>query len=233
MDISVILPSYNEEKYIEPCLKALSEQDYKGNYEIIVSDATSTDRTIEIAEKYADKVVVDKKCTISYGREMGARASKYPLLAYTDSDTLAAKDWLTKISKNFDDEKTVGVHGKILPSDGNRVEWGFSKYAIPPYSHFMIAINKPAIPGSNFAMRRWAWEKAGGFDVSLVTGEDVNMGARIKKYGKFRYDPKAIVYVSTRRVRKWGYAKMLSYYAIETVRLQFFGKASEDYEVVR
>ena len=52
MDISVIIPTYNEEKYVGTCLRSLSNQDYQGKYEIIISDGSSTDRTVEIARRY-------------------------------------------------------------------------------------------------------------------------------------------------------------------------------------
>lgn len=233
MDISVVIPAYNEEKYIGKCLKTLSKQDFRGNYEIIVSDGSSTDRTVKIAKRYADRVIVDRKSTIAYGRQVGSLAAKYPILAYTDADTRIPPNWLSKLSESFQDESVVGVHGKILPLDGNRIENDFCKYVIPPYSRFMVQINMPSVPGSNFAIRRWAFDKVGGFNTQLVTSEDVDICSRVKTLGRFLYNPDAIVYVSTRRVREWGYLKMISHYTSNAIMTYAFGKPRTDYEPVR
>ena len=58
--ISIIIPTLNEEKYIERCLKSLKNQSFR-NFEIIVSDSYSTDDTVKIAKKYGAKVVLTKK----------------------------------------------------------------------------------------------------------------------------------------------------------------------------
>jgi glycosyltransferase involved in cell wall biosynthesis len=233
MGISVVIPTYNEEKYIERCLKSLSKQDYDGKYEIIVSDGNSTDKTVQIARKYADRVIVDKKHTISYGRQAGSIAAKYPILAYTDADTFIPSDWLSKISESMMDENVVGAHGMLLPLDGTRIEEDFCRYVIPPYSKFMVHINKPSVPGSNFAIKKCAFDKVGGFNIDLVTGEDVDICARIKTLGRFIYNPDAVVYVSTRRVREWGYLKMLSHYTSNTIKIHAFGRPRTDYDPIR
>ena len=233
MDISVIIPTYNEEKYVGTCLRSLSNQDYQGRYEIIISDGSSTDRTVEIARRYGARVVVDKKDTISFGRQAGSRAARYPILAYTDADTSIPSDWLTQLSKSLQDKHVVGVHGKLLPLDGNRFENDFCNYVLPPYSKFMVQINKPSVPGSNFAIRRWAFDKVKGFNTKLVTSEDVDICNRIKSLGKFVYNQDAVVYVSTRRVREWGYLKMLSYYTSCTIKYHTKGAANTNYDPIR
>lgn len=233
MGISVIIPTYNEEKYIETCLRSLESQDFSGNYEVIVSDGSSTDGTIRIAERFADRVIVDRKDTIAYGRQVGSHAARYHVLAYTDADTFIPSDWLSNLASSLEDGRVVGVHGKLLPLDGNRLENDFCKYVLPPYSQLMVNINKPSVPGSNFAVRKKAFNKVKGFNTKLVTGEDVDLCNRIKSLGKFVYNPDAVVYVSTRRVREWGYLKMLSFYTSNTLRYYTFGTAGKSYEPIR
>lgn len=233
MGISVIIPTYNEEKYIGTCLRSLTNQDYYGKFEVIISDGSSTDRTVEVAKRYGARVVVDKKDTISYGRQAGSLAAKYPILAYTDADTSIPSDWLTQLSKSLEDKHVVGVHGKLLPLDGNRFENDFCNYVLPPYSRFMIQINKPSVPGSNFAIRRWAFNKVNGFNTKLVTSEDVDICNRIKSLGRFVYNQDAVVYVSTRRVREWGYLKMFSYYTTNAIKYHTSGQANTGYDPIR
>ncbi len=73
--ISVVIPAYNEENYIEACLKSLRNQKTNVPYEIVVCDNNSTDRTVEIAKKYADKVVYERRQGIGYARNKGVSAS--------------------------------------------------------------------------------------------------------------------------------------------------------------
>lgn len=233
MDISVIIPTYNEEKYIETCLTSLECQDFSGNFEVIVSDGSSTDDTVRIASGHADRVLVDRKDTIAFGRQAGAHAARYPVLAFTDADTYIPPDWLGNLASSLEESRVVGVHGKLLPLDGNRFENDFCKYVLPPFSQFMVNINKPSVPGSNFAVRKKAFNRVRGFNTRLVTAEDVDLCNRIKKFGRFAYNPEAIVYVSTRRIREWGYLKMISFYTSNTIRYHAKGSVSRYFEPVR
>lgn len=233
MDISVVIPAYNEEKYIERCLKSLQRQKFGGNYEVIVSDDSSTDATASLAEKYADRVITHPKSTISQGRQVGASAAKYEVLAFTDADTFISPDWLAELASSLEGGRAVGVHGKLLPLDGTRLENHFCQYVLPPYSHFMVKINKPSVPGANFAVRRKAFEQVGGFNVRLSTGEDVELCNRLKNLGPILFNPAAVVYVSTRRIRKWGYMKTVSFHISNTLRLHALGYGQTEYEPVR
>ena len=230
MKVSIIVPTFNEEKYIGNCLHSLQEQDYDGDYEIIVSDSYSNDRTIQIAEKYADRIILSKKYTISYGRQVGAELASGDILVFTDADVIAPPDWLSQIVSNFEDKKTVGVHGLIIPYECKKYERVFCEKFFPSYSSVMVKLKHPSPPGSNMAVRRAAFEKVGGFDVDTVTGEDVLLAYKLKKLGKFKFDKGAVNYVSVRRLRSWGLKKYVSYYAKNTVLVHFFNKAMDGYE---
>jgi glycosyltransferase involved in cell wall biosynthesis len=140
MDISVVIPAFNEEKYIERCLKSLQRQQFGGNYEVIVSDDSSTDGTVKIAEKLADRVIAHPKTTISQGRQVGAEASKYDVIAFTDADTFIPPNWLSSLASSLEDGRAAGVHGNLMPLDGNRLESDFCRYVLPPYSKLMVRI---------------------------------------------------------------------------------------------
>ena len=233
MDISVVIPAYNEEKYLERCLKSLQRQQFGGNFEVIVSDDSSTDGTARLAETLADKVITHPKSTISQGRQIGADAAKYEVIAFTDADTFIPPNWLASLASSLEDEQAAGVHGNLMPLDGTRLENHFCRYVLPPYSSLMVKINKPSVPGANFAVKREAFKKVGGFNVRLSTGEDVELCNRIKSIGPIRFNPEAIVYVSTRRIRKWGYMKTVSFHISNTLRLHAFGSGEIEYEPVR
>jgi len=232
LDVSIIVPTFNEAEYIENCLKSLRNQDFKGTYEIIVSDSYSEDGTLEIAEKYADKVVLSKRYTIAFGRQVGAEVAEGGILVFTDADVIAPRNWLSQLVSNFDDSEVAGAHGLIVPYDGKKFEKVFCEKFFPVYSELMVKLKHPSPPGSNMAVRKNVFKKIRGFDVNTVTSEDVFLAYEVEKEGKFVFDKNAINYVSARRLRAWGYKKYISYYAKNTLLTHFFKKASKEYDKV-
>ena len=109
--ISVIIPTFNSERTLETCLKSIVNQDYpRRNLEIVVADGGSTDRTLEIAEEYADKVVMNPLRTGEAGKAVGARNAAGDLLAFIDSDNvLPRRDWFRRMVEPFEDPEIVGA----------------------------------------------------------------------------------------------------------------------------
>ncbi len=103
MKFSIIIPVYNGQETIKLCLDALLNQDYpKKDYEIIVINDCSTDKTKDILERYAKRIkVIDLKKNIGgiRARELGAKKAKYDTLALLDAYCIAKKDWLLTIKK--------------------------------------------------------------------------------------------------------------------------------------
>ena len=91
--ISIIIPAYNEEKYLPKLLECIKKQTYKG-YEIIVADAGSKDRTGQIAKKYGCKVV--KGGMPAVGRNNGAKVAKGNILLFLDADVQINRDFIKK-----------------------------------------------------------------------------------------------------------------------------------------
>lgn len=87
--VSVVIPAYNEERYLAACLTSLQKQTLK-NFETIVVDNNSTDKTAEIARRFGAKVVKELKQGIIPARERGFREAKAEIIARTDADTIVA-----------------------------------------------------------------------------------------------------------------------------------------------
>jgi glycosyltransferase involved in cell wall biosynthesis len=203
--VSVIVPTLNEEKYLGNCLKALKAQDYKGRFEIIVADGKSKDKTVEIAKKYADKVVIVNKKGVSAGRNGGAREAKGKILLFIDADTVAAFNLITELVKGFK-KGVVGVTCPILPLSANMSE--FLLYWF--YNQFMkksLQKKKPRVAGICCAYRKDAFEEVGGFDEKLKVLEDYDLSERISKLGEICCVDSTFVMTSPRRIRRWSKTK--------------------------
>ena len=211
MKLTVVIPALNEEKYIEKTLKSVREQTIKP--EIIVVDSGSSDKTVEIAEKYADKILIGKK-GIAYNRQIGAEAASGDIIVTTDADCVHPVDWLYNLSKYFKDENVVCVSGQTLPmiDEGNFLDFlcYFTSNLILKLANDLFG--KALFRGSNVAYRKEIFLKAGGYNTRLLAREDSELTRRFSKYGKTVFDMNVKVYTSMRRRQNLGWIKTMRYY---------------------
>lgn len=233
IDVSVIIPALNEEKYIEKCLNSVSHQRFFGTYEIIVADGASTDKTREIAKKYADKIVIEHTRTIAAGRQAGASVAEGKILVYTGADVIVPNYWLTRICAPFADKKTCAAFGSLMPYDGTEYDDFLCRFILLPLARIMNLIGFVYVYGDNMAFKRGAFEQIGGFNIRLVTAEDTDIMMRMKKFGPIEYVPAAQVYFSLRRIKKWGYPRYIAFHTLNFIRTHILGKAFDKYEPVR
>jgi glycosyltransferase involved in cell wall biosynthesis len=115
MDISIVVPFYNEEKYIEGCIKALLAQDYPADrYEIIMVNNNSADRSVEIVKRYPEVKLVSEKTPGDFAaRNRGIKESKGDVIAFTDSDTTPFSDWLQNIMSTLGNPKVEMIIGSL------------------------------------------------------------------------------------------------------------------------
>ncbi len=231
VDISIIIPTLNEERYIENTLKSIKKQKTNMDFEIIIADGYSKDKTVEIAERYVDMVVFEKKKTISAGRVKGMKSAKGKLLVSTDADVWMNENWLDKLVKPL--EKYAACIGKSCPLDGNVVENLFSEVILSPSSYVLSKTGMYLAGANNLAFTKEAYQKAGGFNPELVTAEDTDLIKRISKFGKIKYNKDAVVYVSMRRVRSWGYKKYALFHTNNFFSFHLKNKANGNYEPIR
>jgi cellulose synthase/poly-beta-1,6-N-acetylglucosamine synthase-like glycosyltransferase len=210
--VSVIVPTLNEEKFIENTLKALRNQDYP-RYEIIVSDGVSKDKTVEIAKKYADKVIVNKKRGVSVGRNEGARIAKGDVLLFLDADTIVSFNTIEELVKPFKRKKVIGSTCKIFPLSTKNLD----HLIMMIYNQFVqttIFLGWPQIPGICCAYRKDAFQKIGGFNEKMRFLEDYDLSERISKLGKIVFVKDTMVFTSFRRFEKWGRYKAVKSYLL-------------------
>ncbi|RLI97854.1 MAG: glycosyl transferase [Candidatus Aenigmatarchaeota archaeon] len=232
--VSIIVPTLNEEKYIENCLKSISNQDYDGKYEIIVSDGGSKDKTVKIARKYADKVIICEKRGISYGRNRGAKEAKGDILVFVDADTILLFDTISKLVKPFRKKKVVGSTCPVLPLSPKAGD--FLLYWIAnQFVSRSLKSSKPQVFGICCAYRKEAFERVNGFDERLKTLEDLDLAERISKLGEIVLVEDTFVLTSPRRIKKWGKTKAARKYLLGYLNYLLTGKgfSAKEYRPVR
>lgn len=195
--ISVIIPAYNEEAHIKKCLLSVMEQDFEGPYEIIVVDNGSADRTGSIAKRLGARVAVEPNKGIANALIKGVSEAKSDILVFTDADAEPPKNWLSLIAERFDrDPGLVAVGGPYNFYDAAKtVNVITSKVIVPAYK----LISGEFLPGVNMAVRKEAYEKAGGFDSHINWGQDIDISRRVGEFGKVHFDMKIVVPTSFRR----------------------------------
>ncbi|MDE1860552.1 MAG: glycosyltransferase [Candidatus Micrarchaeota archaeon] len=231
--LSVIIPALNEEKYIPVTLAALSEQTFK-DFEIIVVDGNSQDKTREIAKRCA-KVVIEEGRGAGIARNTGARYARGDLLVFLDADTKPSKNLLRTYYNVFKNDPTVvAATGPILPIEktNKKIHLGY-KFVTIVFVKATILMGRAALVGSNFAVRAKAFKEIGGFDPTLITYEDWDLSARLDKVGKIVYKKKASVRTSARRAMAWGVWFYFRYHMVNMFMYHVLKRSREDYEPIR
>jgi len=209
--VSVVIPAYNEEKYLPLCLESIKKQDYAAEYEVIVVDNASTDNTAKIALDWGTRVVYESKRSPACARQKGAEAATGEIIAFIDADTQAPTCWLsTIVSRLVQEPETVVISGPYAYCDVGRIAriatYASNFISIITDQLFRKAFNKGgAIWGCNFAVRRSALLEIGGFDTSIkFYGEEYELSLRLKRVGKGGIIPRLFVLTSARRLKSMG-----------------------------
>jgi glycosyltransferase involved in cell wall biosynthesis len=224
MRLSFVVPAYNEEAYLPACLESILAQtgELGDAVEIIVVNNASNDRTREVALGYKGVRLVDEpRKGLTFARQAGFAASSGELIANVDSDSRLTPGWVETVLKEFAAEpKLVALSGPFIYYDlspNQRVSVRIF-YAI---AYLVYALNRyvlragSMVQGGNFALRRAALEKIGGFDTSIsFYGEDTDIARRMNQVGevKFTFDLK--MFSSARRLKKEGMLRIALRYTI-------------------
>jgi len=158
MKVSVVIPAYNEERYIGKCLESIAQQTEKPD-EIIVVDNNCTDKTPEIAKKFGARIVKEKKQGMIAARNAGFDSAQYEIIARTDADAILPPDWIVKIKEHFKDPNLGALSGpasyfnKPIMSEISLI---FTFYLFHTVG---LILKHPMLFGPNMILRKSAWEK--------------------------------------------------------------------------
>jgi peptidoglycan/xylan/chitin deacetylase (PgdA/CDA1 family) len=203
--ISIVIPALDEEGLIAQCLESLKNQDYQGDYEIIVADNGSTDGTVNIARSYGVKVILClEKKSVTYARRCGADAALGDIIAQADADTVYPRDWLAKIADFFASHPdAAALAGRFLYKDPP--SWAWFEYSLRDATNRLSArlFGKPLlVSGATFAFLKSAFQNVGGYNELSFSSDQLGISSRLSKAGKIYYDRDFYVLTSSRSVKK-------------------------------
>ncbi|NYT06376.1 MAG: glycosyltransferase [Methanomicrobiales archaeon] len=210
MTVSVIIPTFNEEQNIESCLASLRRQRFADDdVEIIVVDGNSADKTREIAEKLADKVIIQTSRKVGGARNDGAMIARGDVIATTDADCIIPADWLQVIHDSFAaTDDLVQLYGTVYPREPglkHRVSLGCANtFSALGYHTRTLYYTL----GCNTAFNRDAFVRAGMYRC-IDAGDDLEIAQRMRKIGRVMFNPKMRVQFSMRRYEQFGTIKSL------------------------
>jgi len=225
MKYSIIIPTLNEEKFILNLLNLIADQSLKKkySYEIIISDGGSSDSTLSLVDKYADRIILHNENTfqnIAVGRNLGASIAKGGILIFLNADvSISNINYLFKeLDYIFNENKYVGYTCKvsITPEEeilSDKIFMKFYNY----YFHFLNIIKVGMGRGECQVIKKNIFDKVCGYNENLAAGEDFDLFRRIRKIGKIYFSHQVIVYESPRRYRKYGHIYIFFSWLINSI----------------
>ncbi|MBM3210683.1 glycosyltransferase [Candidatus Poribacteria bacterium] len=199
MNASVIVPAYNAEKVIKRCLDALLNQTTsKNDYEVIVVDDGSRDKTAQIIRSYSNvRLIQQPNRGPAYARNEGARQALGRIIVFVDSDCEPEPNWLYEMLKPFNQDDIVAVKGAYKTKQKSLIA-RFNQFEFE-YKYVKLARNKyiDFVDSYSAAFLKPVFDELKGFDTRFPTAssEDADLSFRLAKKGsKMVFNPDAIVY---------------------------------------
>ena len=220
MKVSVIIPAYNEEKYIGKTIESVSKQTHK-DVEIIVVCNGCTDNTSELCNKYDVKILNLNERNVSKARNEGTKIASGKFLIFLDADTIISDEVIENIYNLLKGGDFFGTcKGKAGDKNINSFLYVNTKNLLNNY--FMWS------NGLIFCNRN-SFSNIGGFNEELKTkGEVKDILRRLRKVSKYKCVNSSFVVTSQRRINKWGLIGSVIYWIKESIK---HGKG--EYEEVR
>jgi len=204
---TILIPTYNEERYIKPCLNSIINQHlikkYRPRFEIVLVDSGSSDRTVKVAKPLVDRVIKAPKGKLN-AKDIGIRAARGDIVVSVDADLCFPPRWIDKMLRHYLNPEVVGVGGiyilSLLKGKGICLET-----LSAPFYAFAL---RERLVGGNSSFTRKAYLKCGGYNLKrnqlaredFGTEEECLFPKRLSKFGKVVFDSSVIGYESPRRI---------------------------------
>ena len=229
MKLSIVIPAKNEEKYLPLLLDSIKKQSFK-DYEVIVADNNSKDKTKEISKSYGCKIV--KGGLPSKGRNAGAKIAKGEIILFLDADVVLPNNFLANTLKEFEKEE-AGVAICAFKPIGDKRKIDRIDIILYQIANIMMRfVNKFTFlsrgTGNCTFVRKKIHNLINGFDESLVMAEDHDYIRRARNFGKLSFLKSSNFFVSNRRVEKLGRGDLLFKYLLCELHTFILGPVKKD-----
>lgn len=207
--VTVIVPVWNEEKYIGKCLETILKQDYQGNVEILVVDGMSEDKTKEIVKKYEIQntrykiqLLDNQKKFTPFALNIGIKEAKGDIIVRMDAHAGYEKDYVSKCVKYLKEYQADNIGGamKTLPADNSLIAKAIVlclSCFFGAVSSFRLGFKGPKETDTVFGgcFKKEVFDNVGLFNENLIRSEDIEFNLRLKKAGgKIILHPEIVSY---------------------------------------
>ncbi len=188
--VTFVIPVFNDEKNIARCLQSLRNLRFPGQeYEVLIVDNGSTDRTHHIMREMGFPFRVIDKVHVSVLRNHGAAMAQGDYLAFVDSDVELSPQWLENSLEVFKDQMVVATGD--FPGVPKEATWVQRTWDIHQRGRQKASGPVPVawLPSMNLVVRRDVFQGIGGFNEKLETAEDVDLCYRLGQHGTILCNP--------------------------------------------
>ena len=204
MMLSVVVPAYNEAKYLPKSLAALKDTLRSMPHEIIVVDNESTDATRDVLANFGVRIVHESVHNIARVRNTGGQAADGEVIVFIDADTVVRPGVFEKIRESMENDKCVGGSVKVEYERARRAWVRFFMLSWLFWARFTRMRQ-----GALQFCRRDVFRELGGYDDTIYVGEDIEFHWRLDKLARERggftaFIETPMVLTSSRRWDKMG-----------------------------
>jgi len=220
--LSIVVPTINEEKYLPLLLKSIKKQSLNGDFEVIVADAGSIDKTVEIAKSFGCKIVSGGFPPI--GKNNGVSAAQGNLILFIDADVILPDNFFREILKEFEKRK-LDVASFYLKTENK-----FHNFLFHLLYNLPAKVTEKFLPQAMniILIKKEIHQQIGGFDEEIKIGEELDYARRGAKIGKFGVLESAKIFASPRRFQKDGcFLTWLKYFLCQ-LHMIFLGPVKTD-----
>lgn len=177
---SIVIPAYDEEKYLPKCLDAIERARVQlgDEIEVIVADNMSSDRTAEVARARGARVIEVKERNISTVRNTAAKSATGKYLVFLDADSYMAENMLVEVKRTLDSDKYIG--GGVANFRTDRMSLGIFVTFLFMAIYTILFMR---ISWALFYMRRETFDELNGFNTEILATEDIDFARRLKRLG--------------------------------------------------
>ncbi len=226
--LTIIIPTLNEEENIKNLITAIKKDDVDNldeEYEILIADAGSKDKTKEIAESLG--AVVIKGGLPAVGRNIGAKQAKGDILLFIDADLKFSKGFIAKSLKEFHDRNLDVASYSIYPQVNNVI---LNRFTLDMFYNVPAKVLKKIFPmgAMGIMVKKSIFDEVGGFDEDIALAEDHYFMGQAAKIGNFGIFKTGKIYMPVRRFEQDGYIKTPLKYLMCAVYMNLYGRKGLD-----